>query len=84
MIIRYDPDKSISINKPKFLQLLKQAHRDIGVDSNLLNRYLPKKIDFKKCNNPSKDHVFVISDFIGKQTDFIIEDSFDPNICYQK
>ena len=84
LVFRYDSDKTISINKPKFLQLLKQAHRDIDVDIALLNKYLPKKLDFTKSNIPDKDHIFVINDFIGKQTDFIIKDSFDPNICYQR
>ena len=84
LVFRYDTDKTLSINKPKFLNLLKQAHRDIGVDSALLKKYLPKKIDFTKSNNPDKDHVFVINDFISKQTDFIIKASFDPNSCYQR
>ncbi len=84
LVFKYDSDKTISIIKPKFLQLLKQAHRDIGVDSALLNRYLPKTIDFTKSNKPDKDHIFVINDFISKHTDFIIKNSFDPNSCYQR
>ena len=84
LVLRYDSDKSLSINKPLFLRLLRQAHRDLGVDNALLNKYLPKKLDFTKSNNPDKDHIYVINDFIGKQNDFIIQDSFDPNICYQR
>lgn len=84
LVFRYDTDKTLSINKPKFLNLLKQAHRDIGVDSALLKKYLPKKLDFTKSNNPDIDHVFVINDFISKQTDFIIKDSFDSDACYQR
>ena len=49
-----------------------------------MNKYLPKKLDFTKSNNPDKDHIYVINDFIGKQTDFIIKESFDPDICYQR
>jgi len=28
LVFRYDSDKSLSINKPLFLRLLRQAHRD--------------------------------------------------------
>ena len=68
LVFRYDSDKLYQLINRGYSKLLKQAHRDLGVDNALLNKDIyPKKLDFTKSNNPDKDHIFVINDFIANK-----------------